>query len=143
MSMCFFIGHRDTPEQIYPSLLNAVEQHIAQYGVTEFLVGNYGAFDHMAARAVKEAKQAHPEVKLTMLLPYHPAERPVYLPDGFDGSFYPSGMENVPKRFAIVSANQSAILKCEFLIAFVWRPGNSRKTLEYAQALKTVHICRL
>lgn len=143
MSTCFFIGHRDAPSSIYPALLEAVERHVAEYGVNEFLVGHYGAFDHMAARAVLEVKKTHPGVRLTLLLPYHPAERSVFLPDGFDGSFYPPDMENVPRRFAIVCANQSALLQYDFLIAFVCRPGNARKLLDCAQALKTVRICRL
>ena len=35
---CFFIGHRETSEEIYPALYAAVEQHILEYGVTEFIV---------------------------------------------------------------------------------------------------------
>ncbi len=46
---CFFIGHRDTSDSVYPTLLRAVEDHITQYGVTEFIVGHYGNFDFMAA----------------------------------------------------------------------------------------------
>ena len=93
---CFFIGHRETPEEIYPVLCATVEEHIVRYGVTEFIVGHYGCFDGFAAKAVKTAKQAHPEVGLTLLLPYHPAERPIPVPDGFDSTYYPPGMENVP-----------------------------------------------
>ena len=74
---CFFIGHREASEEIYPALYAAVEQHILEYGVTEFIVGHYGGFDRLAASAVKEAKRFYPEVKLTLLLPYHPAERPI------------------------------------------------------------------
>ena len=70
---CFFIGHREASEEIYPSLYAAVETHIIRYGVTEFIVGRYGCFDGLAAKAVKTAKQNHPEVELTLLLPYHPA----------------------------------------------------------------------
>ena len=90
---CFFIGHRETSEEIYPALYAAVEQHILEYGVTEFIVGHYGGFDRLAASAVKEARRFYPEVKLTLLLPYHPAERPIPTPDGFDGTFYPPGIE--------------------------------------------------
>ena len=39
---CFFIGHREASEEIYPVLYAAVEQHIVEYGVTEFIVGHYG-----------------------------------------------------------------------------------------------------
>ena len=46
---CFFIGHREASEEIYPALYAAVEQHILEYGVTEFIVGHYGGFDRLAA----------------------------------------------------------------------------------------------
>ena len=50
--ICFFAGHSDAPESVYPALAEAVERHITGYGVAEFRVGNYGGFDRMAARAV-------------------------------------------------------------------------------------------
>ena len=65
---CFFIGHRDTTPEIYPSLLTSVEHHIIQYGVTAFFVGHYGSFDRMAAQAVKDAKKRHPDISLLMVL---------------------------------------------------------------------------
>ena len=33
-----------------------------------------------------------------LVLPYHPAERAVPPPDGFDGTHHPEGPENIPKR---------------------------------------------
>ena len=93
---CFFIGHRKASEEIYTDLRAAVEQHIVEFGVTEFLVGHYGGFDKLAARALIDAKKAHTEVTLTLLLPYHPAERPMAAPEGFDGTYYPPDMERVP-----------------------------------------------
>ena len=59
MKSCFFIGHWEASEEIFPELAEAVEQHIVHYGVTEFIVGNYGGFDRMAARAVISAKALH------------------------------------------------------------------------------------
>lgn len=131
---CFFIGHREASEEIYPALLAAVEQHILEYGVTEFIVGHYGGFDRLATAAVKAVKCFHPEVKLTLLLPYHPAERPISTPDGFDGTFYPPGMESVPRRFAIPKANRYAVDHADYLIAYVRYPAsNARRLMEYAQ----------
>ena len=52
---CFFIGHRGAPEALRPLLDAAVERHIIEYGVTEFVVGHYGRFDYMAAGAVRKA----------------------------------------------------------------------------------------
>ena len=122
---CFFIGHRDTPETVKPVLQAAVEQHIVEYGVTEFLVGRYGAFDWMAAECVIAAKKQHPQVVLTLLLPYHPGERKVVLPEGFDGSLYPPGQENVPRRAAIVRANHYAVHVSDYIIVYAKYPGSN------------------
>ena len=131
---CFFIGHREASEEIYPVLYAAVEQHIVEYGVTEFIVGHYGGFDRLAASAVKEAKRYHPGVRLILLLPYHPAERPIPTPDGFDSTFYPPGMESVPRKVAIVRANRYVVDHVDYLIAYVWHPAsNARELVEYAQ----------
>ena len=128
---CFFIGHREAPESIYPELAQTVEQLIGQ-GVADFYVGNYGNFDRLAARVVIAAKQQRPEVRLTMLLPYHPAEREVVLPPGFDGSLYPLGMENVPRRFAIPRANRWMVEHCTHLVAYVTHPAsNAGKVVEW------------
>lgn len=130
---CFFIGHREAPESLYPELVQTVEQLIGQ-GVTDFYVGHYGNFDHLAARAVIEAKQQRPEVRLTMLLPYHPAERKVILPSGFDGSLYPPGMENIPRRFAIPRANRWMVEHCTYLVAYVTHSAsNAGKVVEWGR----------
>ena len=56
------------------------------------------------------------------------------LPPGFDNTFYPHGMEKVPRRLAIVRANRYMIDHADYLIAYVWHPGsNARNFLEYAQ----------
>ena len=119
MRTCFFIGHHDAPESVRPLLDEAVERDITDYGVMRFIVGHYGMFDAMAAGAVIRAKQTRPDVELLLLLPYHPAERLVKLPQGFDGSYYPDGMEYVPRRLAIVRANEHVIRHvCDYLIAY-------------------------
>ena len=133
-STCFFIGHREAPEALLPLLEEAVERHIVEYGVTDFMVGNYGHFDALAARAVKTAKQRHPEVTLFLLLPYHPYDRPIATPKGYDGTFYPPGMEGTPHRAAIVKANRYMVAHSSHLIAYVWHAAsNARDILEYAQ----------
>ena len=134
---CFFIGHRETSGEIYPASYAAVEQHILEYGVTEFIVGHYGGFDCLAASAVKEAKRFYPEVKLTLLLPYHPAERPIPTPNGFDGTFYPPGMESVPHKAAIVRANCYVVDHVDYLIAYAWHPAsNAWELVKYARSQK-------
>lgn len=134
MKSCFFIGHREASTEVLPALCAAVEQHIVEFGVTEFIVGHYRGFDRMAAKAVVDAKALHPEIVLSMLIPYHPSEQPVELPSGFNNTFYPPGMEKVPRRLAIVRANRYMIDHTDHLIAYVWHPAsNTRKLLEYAR----------
>ena len=112
---CFFIGHRDVPESVRPLLDAAVERHIAEYGVTEFIVGHYGRFDYMAAGSVQRAKKRHPEVELVLLLPYYPFP---YDTGGYDRTYYPEGLETVPRPFAIVRANEYMIKNSDYLICY-------------------------
>lgn len=133
MKSCFFIGHRDASTEVLPVLTEVVAQHITEYHVTEFIVGNYGGFDHMAAKVVIAAKEQYPGITLSMLIPYHPAERPMELPKGFDNTFYPPGMEIIPRRLAIVRANRYMVDHVDYLIAYAWHPAsNARNLMEYA-----------
>ena len=138
MKSCFFIGHREAPESLAETLAEAIEKHITELGVLEFVVGGYGAFDRMTARQLAAAKERHPEINIMLLTPYHPSERKIYLPKGFEVSFYPPDMERVPKRLAIVRANRYMIEHSDCLIAYVWHPAsNARELLEYAQKLES------
>ena len=134
MKSCFFIGHREASAEVLPALMEAVEQHIVEYGVTEFIVGNYGGFDRMATKAVITARERHPGITLSMLIPYHPAQRPVKPPPGVDNTFYPPNMEKVPPRFAIVRANRYMVDHADYLIAYAWHPAsNARELVAYAR----------
>ena len=131
---CFFIGHREADERLLPLLSGTIERLITEENVSYFYVGGYGGFDRIASTAVKAVKKKHPAITLMLVLPYHPAERPVDTPYGFDGTYYPEGLEQVPKRYAIVRANRIMIDISDWLVAYV-RHGasNSRKLLEYAE----------
>ena len=131
---CFFIGHRETDERLLPRLELTIQRLIAAENVRYFYVGGYGGFDRIAAAAVKHAKQKYPDITLMLVLPYHPAERPVDTPNGFDGTYYPDGLENTPRRYAIVRTNRIMVDTCDWLVCYV-RHGasNSRNLLEYAQ----------
>lgn len=132
---CFFIGHREAGDELLPALTEVVERHITEYGVTSFMVGRYGNFDKLAARVVIDAKKRHPEVTLTLLLAYHPFDRPTPTPKGFDGTFYPPGMETVPKRVAIVRANRYMVEHSTHLIAYAWHPAsNARELVDCAKS---------
>ena len=105
MNSCFFIGHREADERLLPRLELEIERLIKEERVRYFYVGGYGGFDQIAATAVKRAKKKYPEITLMLVLPYHPAERPIEKPPGYDGTYYPEDMEKTPRLFAIVKAN--------------------------------------
>ena len=131
---CFFIGHREADERLLPGLELIIDRLITEAKVRYFYVGGYGGFDRIAATAVKRAKQKYPDITLMLVLPYHPAERPTEAPNGFDGTYHPEGLENTPRRYAIVRTNQILVDTCDWLVCFV-RHGasNSRNLLEYAR----------
>ena len=142
--LCFFIGHRDAESGLTPQIEAAVHRHIAEYGVTEFVVGQYGAFDRMAARAVINAKKSFPHIALSILLPYHPSERDICAPEGYDNTFYPPEMEAVPRRFAITRANRYMLKHCDYLIAYAWQPAsNAKKFLDFARRQPHIGITEL
>ena len=131
---CFFIGHREADERLLTRLELIIKRLIAEENVRYFYVGGYGGFDRIAAAAVKRAKQKYPDITLMLVLPYHPAERAVPTPNGFDGTYHPEGLENTPRRYAIVRTNHIMVDTCDWLVCYV-RHGasNSRNLLEYAR----------
>lgn len=131
---CFFIGHREIYEDISDKLRFVIRKHIVDYGVTEFIIGTYGDFDRLALRTVIAEKNNFPNITISLMTPYHPSERKISKPQGVDLIYYPLYLQNTPKRFAIVKANQYIINNVDYLIAYAWKPAtNSIKFLDYAK----------
>lgn len=128
--ICFMFGNHDTPCSVRELLEGSVELHIVDDGVTDFVVGQYGNFDRMAATVVMNLKKQYPYVRLILLTPYYPAE----VPEGFDGSLFPEGQEFVPKQIAIVTANRYMVDHADHIICYVTHRGNS--LLLYSRAEK-------
>lgn len=129
---CFLFGHADTPQSILPAIEDAVEKHYSIYGIQHFYVGNRGNFDSIAAKAVRNVKQKYPDVRLFLVLAYHPAEREPDMWGGYDNSYYPP-IEGTPRPYTIVKANQHMVDTVDSIICFVKHFGNTRNLLEYAQ----------
>ena len=128
------MGHREADERLLPRLELVIDRLITEEEVRYFYVGGYGGFDRIAAATVKRAKQKYPDTTLMLVLPYHPAERAIPTPDGFDGTYHPEGLGKTPRRYAIVHTNQIMVDTCDWLVCYV-RHGasNSRNLLEYAR----------
>jgi len=125
-------GNRSVPPGLTDKIGDAVIRAIGK-GMNEFIVGGRGGFDSAAVRALIQAKKRFPDIRLGMLLAYHPVGK-IDIPDGFDGTIYPPGMEKVPMRFAIVRANMWAVENADRVIAYAgYAAGNSGKLLAYAR----------
>lgn len=144
MAACFFIGHRETNELILPYIKKAAGELIRQETVIDFYVGGYGGFDRIAGEAIFQLKNEFPFIRLYRVLPYHPVDRPIELPDYFNGTYYPDGLEYVPRRYAISRANRAMINQVDFLIAYVWHPAsNAGKLLDYARKREKKGLIRV
>ncbi len=137
MKRCFFIGHRDAPSSVFPQIKSAIEQCFTEQENVEFYVGKYGMFDQMVIQALLDIKNVYPQIKLYMVIPYHPSIRKVTVPDAFDGAYYPSNMELVPPRYAIVQANRRVIDQVDHVIAYCCSAtGNTAAFVHYARCKK-------
>ena len=131
---------------MYPTLIETIERHIAEYGVSEFVVGQYGNFDRLVIRALSQAKRAHPDITLMLMTPYYPVNRKADLPEAFDALFYPPDLETVPKRLAIVRANRYMVERSDFSSP-MWASGQQRQRTAgvcwYGKEKGKIHITNL
>lgn len=137
--VCFMFGHADTSPDVQPLVEEAAERLYLENGIRIFVVGSRGSFDRMAAAAVRKLKKTYQDASLQLLLAYHPAERPVDLPEGFDSSYYPP-LEGVPRRYAITRANRYMISQADAALCYVCHVGNARNLLEYARRRGDIYI---
>lgn len=66
---CFFIGHREADERLFPLLSGTIERLITEEKLSNFYVGGYSGFDRIASTAVKAAKKTHPEITVMKIIP--------------------------------------------------------------------------
>ena len=129
-----FCGHSQVadPATVADRLTAIIEELIAE-GADDFLLGGYGEFDGMAARAVRNAKVIHPQIRSELVIPYIDRD---FDPALYDGSVYPS-LEIVPRRYAISKRNEWMVDNSDVVVACVthgW--GGAATTLKYAQRKK-------
>ena len=133
---CFFIGNRYALNSIEEQLAKVIEQHITEYGVSVFTVGRYGNFDSLVQRVLRKAKKRHTDIKLYLLAPYAFNQK-IEIPNDFDGTIFPEGIEAVPKPYAIVYANRYMTERSGYLISYCHNiAGNTQKIVEYAKRLE-------
>ena len=137
---CFF-GHRDVTHDIRAKLQFIIEQLITEEQINSFYVGHQGQFDSMVYSVLKELKVKYPHIRYIVVLAYMPDEhiREVYGED----TFFPDGLESVPKRFAISIRNDWMIQHSDYAVCYVHKiTGGAAKFREKAEkkGLKVIDV---
>ena len=129
-----FCGHgKITYTDETRKLLRDTIENLISEGADEFLLGGYGAFDVMAANAVRSLKEKYAYIKSVLVVPYIDRD---FDRDLYGCSEYPP-IERVPKRFAILKRNEWMVNQADVVVAYVdhdW--GGAAKTLERAVSKK-------
>lgn len=136
MKMVFMFGHRDCPGKAVFDLLDAAKAYINENPGEEivFVVGHRGQFDGFATRAISIVKSMYPQVRLWQLIAYYNPVKKHFQPDDVDTTYFPIGLEQVPKPYAIVKANEAVLAQCDAVICYVWHTAsNTQKLLKKAR----------
>lgn len=136
MKTIFLFGHRDAPNRIWREIYAAAEECIRKSdgGRIRFIVGHRGNFDGLATAVLVVLKSVYPDITILQLIAYYDPTKRQRLFEEVDSTYYPEGLETVPKPFAIIKANQIMVDSCDEVICFVRRQGsNTYKLLRRAQ----------
>ena len=133
-----FCGHSKfikTP-QMEEKLMCLLEERVGDIPA-QFFLGGYGGFDDFSYQCCKQYQKNHPKTKLIFVTPYITAEyQKNHLScakDRYDEIVYP-GIENKPKRFAILYRNKWMVDAADLVIAHIQYPyGGAYQTYRYAQ----------
>ena len=147
---CCFAGHSTiySNEKIYNDLIKVIEQLITEKNVCEFYVGNYGDFDGLCARVVRNLKkEKFPHIELNLVVPYITIDineyKEVYYKN-YDNILMADIPISTPHRLRIIKCNEYMVQKCNYIICYIkhsW--GGARKTFEYAQKRKNISIINI
>ena len=110
--------------------LDIILPSLIEGGATTFYLGGYGAFDGLAAAAVRKQKESYPHIDLVLVLAYFDREIDA---SRYDGTTYPP-LEKVPRRYAILRRNEWMVSVSDVVISGVLHSwGGAARTLEFAQ----------
>ena len=146
-SICCFTGHSkiSAKDDVYEKLKSIIVKLIKEKNVCEFFVGNYGDFDALSAKAVREIKKDFSDVKLILVIPYLTAEienNKEYFYSHFDAILIADIPENTPERYRIIKCNQYMTDKSEYIVTYIrYSTGGAIKTYQYAKRKNKNILC--
>ena len=128
-----FCGHRQIYDrsEVEPWLTQTIQSLIDE-GADCFYLGNYGAFDRMAAWTLAAFKKKYPHIRVVLALAYRAQEYDAHL---YDEVVYPI-FDNKPRKYNIILCNEWMVRQSDAIVAYVlygW--GGAAKTLDYALSI--------
>ena len=131
-----FYGHSTIYKtEGFSKWLDMILPSFIEGGAVTFYLGGYGAFDGLAASALRKQKKTYPHIELILVLAY--LNRDIDA-SRYDDTTYPP-LEKVPLRYAIVKRNEWMVRQSDVVISGVTHSwGGAAKTLEFAQRKKKV-----
>lgn len=136
---CCFAGHAKIgySDETYSKLIALIEKLVDEHDVSEFLVGNYGNFDNLCVRAVRQVKTTYPHIRLTLVLPYLTEDinrNRQFYNRIFDGILMADIPYKTPKKLYILKCNEYMVNTSEFLICYVSGTfGGAYRTMHFAE----------
>ena len=107
-------GHRDTPENIKPTLKNTLSLLISGHDADLFYVGNNGSFDRMSADVLSDLSKQYPHIKFFIVSAYLNNKKTAFP----DLTIYPEGLETTPRRYAIIKRNKWMINRSDTIVTY-------------------------
>lgn len=139
MFTCTFFGHKDTPNEIEPTLRSTLVDLIENKNVLKFYVGNHGSFDRMVKHCLIELKKIYP-IEYAVVLAYYPVGRSEPEEKDYD-LVLPDGIETVPRKAAINYRNKWMIEQSDYVVTYVkYTVGGAARFKELAEKKKKAVI---
>ena len=118
-----FCGHAEFSKTTeYEQKILAFLQEKVGDKPADMYLGGYGGFDSFAYECCKKYKLTHPQISLVLVTPYLTVDyQQKYLrtqEKRYDEILY-LGIEDKPKRYAILYRNRYMVEKADFIIAYV------------------------
>jgi len=145
MKTVFLFGNRECPRYLWMEIYAETEVLIKTYGQENirFIVGHRGGFDECATVALAMVKSKYPQIKILKLIAYYNPTKKLCTLEEIDGTYYPEGLETVPKPYAIVKANNIVVDSCDAVICFVQREGSNTYKLLRRAKRKNIPVVNL
>ena len=126
-----FCGHSKLYKtDSFSKWLDVILPSLIEGGAGTFYLGGYGAFDGLAAAAVRKQKETYPHIELILVLAY--LDRDIDT-SYYDDSTYPP-LERVPRRYAILRRNEWMVSASDVVVSGVTHSwGGAARTLGFAQ----------